>query len=742
MTRIVPKVSADTDRRRPQPLLVLVLAVLALSGAANLGQHLAQAANPPNHLINETSPYLRLHAHNPVDWYPWGPEALERARRENKPIFLSIGYSTCHWCHVMAHESFENPAIARLMNENFINIKVDREERPDLDETYMAAVVMVTGQGGWPMSVFLTPDLKPFYGGTYFPPEQFKQVLVTLSRAYRQDQAEVVKDAQSIYQRLQVREKSLDTGQAPDRQALKAAFSYLDQTFDPQYGGFGLAPKFPQPLELSFLLSYYRFAGKDQALKMVGLTLQKIAQGGIYDQLGGGFCRYATDSRWQIPHFEKMLYDNALLTSVYLAHYQLTGNADDRRVAKETLDFVLRELGAPTGGFYAALDSQSDGQEGKYYVWTLGEVKKVVDERAAPLVTAALGVTWQGNFEGTNVLTRPLSTAELASRFSLTQDQVNQTLTTAMEQLRQARARRVPPARDDKIIVSWNGLMISTLAQGTQVLGDPQYYQAAAQGARFLLRNLVKNGRLQRIWAGGKATVPAFLDDYAFLANSLVDLFETDFDPSWLTAAQGLVQQMDDLFLTSATGVYSYVGKDQTPPLGRNQNLYDQVIPAGNSMATLVCWRLYRYTDNVRYQKRAQDLLTRLQERVRRDPSGFPQLLSAQILYLSPALDLTLVGDPNQPGTQELTKEIYRHFLPERRLVLKNPKTSAALEKVVPGVRDYTLSGEGPVAYICRSSTCLAPVHTSAALLAQLKQLDSGGTMTPSSGTPAAQQKK
>jgi len=339
-------------------------------------------------------------------------------------------------------------------------------------------------------------------------------------------------------------------------------------------------------------------------------------------------------------------------------------------------------------------------------------------------------------------LTRPLSISNLASRFSLTEEHVHRTLTTAMEQLRQARARRAPPARDDKIIVSWNGLLITSLAQGTQVLGDPQYYQAAAQGARFLLQNLVKNGRLQRIWAGGQASVPAFLEDYVFLANSLIDLFETDFDPSWLTAAQGLVQQMDELFLNSTDGVYVYVGRDQTPPLGHNQSLYDKFIPSGNSMAALTCWRLYRYTDDVRYQKRAQDILTRLQDRVNRDPAGFPQLLSAQILYLMPTLDLTLVGDPTQPRTKALTKEIYRHFLPERRLVLKDPTTAAALEKVVPGVKNYTMSGGESVAYICRNTACLAPTHTSTALLAQLKQFEAGGTLAPFPGTPAMKQQK
>jgi uncharacterized protein YyaL (SSP411 family) len=744
MKRNTPGIVQGKRNGWHSPLVLLVLlAVLALSMGESQSQNFSQTSpSPPNRLIKETSPYLRLHAHNPVDWYPWGSEALQRARRENKPIFLSIGYSTCHWCHVMARECFENPVIARLMNENFINIKVDREERPDLDETYMQAVIMVTGEGGWPMSVFLTADLKPFFGGTYFPPEKFKELLVALSQAYRQDQAEVLRDAQTLQERLMALEKIADPGQNPDGGVLNKAFSRLSQTFDAQYGGFDGAPKFPQALELNFLLYYYRYTGAARAREMVGLSLEKIARGGIYDQLGGGFHRYATDSRWQIPHFEKMLYDNALLASLYLPHSQLSGSEEDRRVARETLDFVLRDLGAPAGGFYAALDSQSDGKEGKYYVWSLDEVKQVVGGQAAALVIAALGVTKKGNFEGMNVLTRPLSTSELASRFSLTGDQVNRTLSTALDQLRQARARRVSPARDDKIIVSWNGLTITALARGAQVLGDQRYYQAAAQGARFILQNLVKDGRLQRIWAGGKASIPAFLDDYAFLVNSLIDLFETDFDPAWLTAAQGLVKQMEDLFLNSREGVYFYVGQDQPTPLGRNQSIYDQSIPSGNAMAALACWRLYRFTEDSHYQKRAQAILIRFQGQMDKVPLGFPQLLSVQILYLTQPLDLTLVGDPSQLKTQEMLKEMYRHFLPERRLVLKNQKAAAALEKVVPEVRDYTLSGGKPVAYICRNFACLAPITAPEELLARLKKIDSEGTRAPSSGIPGGKPQK
>jgi uncharacterized protein YyaL (SSP411 family) len=682
---------------------------------------------PVNHLAQETSPYLRQHAHNPVDWYPWGPEALERARRENKPIFLSIGFSTCHWCHVMARESFENPEIARIMNENFINIKVDREERPDLDETYMRAVVMVTGQGGWPMSVFLTPDLQPFYGGTYFPPKQFKKILLNLSKAYRQDQAGVVKDARELQRRLQALGK-VAAGGKPGKEILARTYGRLNQIFDAQHGGFGNYPKFPEALDLDFLLHYYRYNGVARAREMVSFTLKKMAQGGIYDQLGGGFHRYSTDALWLVPHFEKMLYDNALLAPLYLADYQLTGSGLDRRVATETLDFMLRDLGAPGGGFFAALDSQSEGREGKYYLWTLAEVRHIAGEKAAQLVTAALGITSAGNFEdvqGANILTRPLTVKELAARFSLKPAQVKQILDAALEKLRQDRSRRMPPARDDKIIVAWNGLAISALAQGAQVLGEPRYYQASAKAAHFILQQQMKEGQLYRIWAGGRASIPGFLEDYAFLANGLLDLYETDFDPFWLSEAGYLVDRMQALFLDPAAGVYFNVAKNQKTPLARSLTVADQSIPSGNSMAAYVCWRLYRFTGKKPYQQRAQAILSRFQGQVLKNPLAYPFLLTTQTLMLIPPLDITLVGDPGQDITKEMLKDIYARYLPELRLVLKNPRKAAALEKIIPEVQFYTMEKGVPTAYICQNSMCLPPITKPQELATKLTQLAS-----------------
>ena len=682
----------------------------------------------PNRLAQATSPYLQQHALNPVDSYPWGPEALEAAHREDKPIFLSIGYSTCHWCHVMAHECFGNPAIAALMNEHFINIKLDREERPDLDETYMNVVQLLTGRGGWPLSVFLTPDLRPFYGGTYFPPEDrgglpgFPRLLLAMSQAYRQNQEQIASLSGKLLSQLQILGEMPGAAGEPDKEQVRQAAQRLLADIDPQHGGLGGAPKFPRALELGFLLHYYRLSGEPQALEKLTFTLEKMARGGIYDQLGGGFHRYAVDPAWVVPHFEKMLYDQALLAPLYLALYQITGSPLAQRIAQQTLDFVLGEMRDARGGFYAAWDADSEGEEGKFYVWSLAEVEEVVGPEAAPLMVAALGVTWEGNFEGKNIFTRPLSREELAARFSLTPAQVGQTLAEGFDRLRQARAGRVPPHRDEKVIVSWNGLMISALAQGAQVLGDPRYYAAAAQAARFILTEMFKENQLFRIWSTGQVGVPAFSEDYACLARALLDLFETDFDTGWLTAARRLMGLMDDKFLDAADGAYFYVARDQETPLVRSKSAFDQTIPSGNSLAAQVCWRLYRLTAEPTYQKRALGIIRRFEGQARENPFAFAHLWTAQTLYLSPPLDLTLVGDPEHPRLKEMLRLIYRQFLPGRRLLLKDPAASAALEGQCPAARTYAPRGEGPAAYICYNFACQPPITHPQTLAARLAE--------------------
>ncbi len=683
-----------------------------------------------NRLLHSTSPYLKQHAYNPVDWYPWGVEALERARREDKPIFLSIGYSTCHWCHVMAHETFENPAVAAIMNQHFINIKVDREERPDLDETYMNAVYALTGSGGWPLSVFLTPDLKPFYGGTYFPPDDrgglpgFTRLLLALSQAYRQNREQIASLTQKIHTHLQAMAELPGQGQEVTREVLDLMARQIAGNLDRQNGGLGGAPKFPRALEMEFLLTYQHLPREDALLQDLAFSLEKMARGGIYDQLGGGFHRYSVDAAWVVPHFEKMLYDNALLPPLYLALHQLTGSPLARRVAAATLDFVLREMTAPEGGFYAAWDADSEGVEGKYYVWSQEEIASEVEAQDLELVTAALGVSREGNFEGTNVLTRPLSRQELADRFSRTVEQVEQTLEKAFSRLRQARLGRVPPHRDEKVVVSWNGLMISGLARGAQVLGDRKYHQAAARAARFILAELFKPEGLYRIWSAGQTSVPAFAEDYALLAEGLLDLFETDFNPDWVETAVHLLDLLDEKFLDAADGAYFYVAQDQEAALVRSKSIFDQTLPSANSMAVRVSLRLHRLTESPRYQDRALAILRRFQPQARENPAGFAHLCTAATLHLTPPLDLTVVGDPASPAVQEMVRAAHRYFLPARQLVVKNPADRDRLEQLVPAVRTYGPQDQ-PVAYLCHNYACRAGIADPEELDRQLAELAS-----------------
>jgi uncharacterized protein len=683
----------------------------------------------PNRLAAETSPYLQQHAYNPVDWHPWGPEALEKARREDKPIFLSIGYSTCHWCHVMAHESFEDPETAAIMNEHFVNIKVDREERPDLDETYMNAVTLLTGRGGWPMSVFLTPDLRPFYGGTYFPPEDrggipgFPRLLLALAKAYQENREPLLDMGAKVEERLKILAQMPGQAQEPALEQVQAAAENLKKDFDPVNGGFGRAPKFPRALELGFMLHYSQGLNDPQAWDIFSFSLEKMARGGIYDQVGGGFHRYTVDDKWVVPHFEKMLYDNALLAPLYLAHWQISASDLSRRIARETLDFALREMEAPQGGFYSAWDADSEGVEGKFYVWSQAEFDQVAGPDLAPLAAAAFGVTPEGNFEGKNILTRPFSEAELARRFDLAEDQVKLNLRMALERLYRVRRKRVKPHRDEKIITSWNGLMLSALCLGTQVLGDKIYYEAADRGAQFLINELFRNDRLYRIWSAGQMSVPGFLDDYAILANACLDLFETDFNPEWLAAARHLAGLMEHWFLDETDGSFFYVAADQDAALVRGKSVYDQVIPSGNSMAARVFWRLHRCTDAPRHLERCKAVMQRFMGSALDNPWGFSHFLTMPLLYLTPPLDITLVGPPGDAKVQEMLAAVYRRYLPERRLILKNPTDCARLEELAPAAATYTARPEGPVGYICHNYSCQPPISDPAELAARLDGL-------------------
>ncbi|MBW2134776.1 MAG: thioredoxin domain-containing protein [Deltaproteobacteria bacterium] len=684
----------------------------------------------PNRLIHESSPYLKQHAYNPVDWYPWGPEALERARQEDRPILLSIGYSTCHWCHVMAHECFENPQIAQIMNEHFVNIKVDREERPDLDEVYMNAVHLLTGRGGWPLTVFLTPDLKPFYGGTYFPPEDraglpgFPWLLKALSEAYHRKKPDINIAAQSLSQKINILGEIPEATQEPKIEVLDLAYQKMIQDFDMQNGGFGSAPKFPPSLDLDFMARYYYRTADHEVRDKLTLTLTRMARGGIYDQLRGGFHRYTVDGVWLIPHFEKMLYDNALLARRYLEAFQITSDPWFAQIARETLDYVLAEMTAPEGGFYAAQDADSEGVEGKFFVWTPEQIKEAVGPDYAELVTAAYGVTTAGNFEhGASVLHQPLSSSDLARRFSMSEEELMDVLGQCRKKLLAVRENRVRPHRDEQIITAWNGLMIAALAYGSQVLGEDRYYRAASKSARFILDNLLQEGHLKRIWAQGQASPLGFLDDYACLVAGLLDLFETDFEPGWLLPAILLTGLMEERFYDARQKLYLYTAHEHEQLIARPKNFFDQALPSGNSVAVHNLIRLFWLTENCLYQERARETLSRFQGLITNNPRALAYLLSAQEAYLAPTLALTLVGDPADTALTEMLAALYRRYLPYRRLVVKSPHNCEALAGLVAAVREYETIDDKPTAFVCHGFSCLEPVHTATELEAHLDKL-------------------
>ncbi len=678
-------------------------------------------AGKPNRLIHESSPYLQQHAYNPVDWYPWGPEALERSRREEKPILLSVGYSTCHWCHVMAHECFENPAIAQLMNDLFINIKVDREERPDIDDIYMNAVQMMTGRGGWPLTVLLTPDLKPFYGGTYFPPEDrggmpgFPRLLQALSDSYKSKKTNIDNVAQQLDHNLQILAQTPAVGTEPNFAALDKVIEHAWEYFDPENGGFGGAPKFPPSLDLGFWARYYHRTAKIEVLDRLTFTLEKMATGGIHDQLRGGFHRYTVDAVWLVPHFEKMLYDNAQLAQRYLEAYQITEDNHLADIARETLDYVLAEMTSPQGAFYAAQDADSEGVEGKFFVWTPEEIAQVVGPDLAPFVNAAFGVVPGGNFEhGSSVLHCPKTETELAREFSLTAAQVRENLARARRQLLAAREKRIRPHRDEKIITAWNGLMISAMAWGGQVLGNDTYRQAAAGAASFILDREKQVGRLQRTWGATARKGSAFLDDYAFFISGLLDLFETDFSEKWLEAALRLAEEVEVSFYDRAAGGYFYTPQEHEKLLVRPKNFMDLAIPSGNSVMVHNLIRLHRFTENRNFLSRAQEMLSRLQALMLNNPRALTHLASAQEEFLTQTVAITLVGELGDPAVQEMLAVIYRRYLPHRRLVVKNPNDYEKLLDLVPAAREYEQIDGKPTAFVCQGYTCLAPVQTAA----------------------------
>jgi len=668
-----------------------------------------------NRLAKETSPYLLQHADNPVDWYPWCQEAFERAKEEDKPIFLSIGYSSCHWCHVMAHESFENPGIASLLNQDFICIKVDREERPDIDSVYMDAVQSMTSRGGWPLTMFLTPDGKPFHGGTYFPPEDkhglpgLPSVLKSVVDAYRNHRQDIEKLTSKLSLSMS---KSLSNNEAEPLVAdiIRQAFFVLKRSFDGRNGGFGMAPKFPQPLVLELLLRYYQRSQVPSTLEMVQTTLDKMARGGIYDQLGGGFHRYSTDAVWLAPHFEKMLYDNALLSQVYLHAYLITNKPLYRAVAEDTLSYVLREMTSPKGGFYSSQDADSEKVEGKYYLWTVEDVSAAIERKALPAVLSHFGATQAGNFEGTNIL-------HVANEPG---PEIADLIRESRVALFQEREKRIKPGRDEKILASWNGLMLTSLAEAACALVRKDYLDAAVAAGSFLLKNMMPEGNLKHVWKDGKATIDGFLQDYALVIEGFLSLHQATFKGEWLKAAIRMADSMIEQFWDSSAGVFYDTATKHDELFIRPRQIFDEAIPCGASAATLALLKLANLTDIGKYEGIALKSLHSVQEFMGKQPFAAANWLCALDFHLSPSVEVAIVGPRDSTAAQELLHTLCTVYLPNKVVAACDPKdrtrhTSLKLLQSRPMV-----DGK-PTVYVCRDYACEQPTNDPAILATQLK---------------------
>jgi uncharacterized protein YyaL (SSP411 family) len=699
-----------------------------------------------NRLIHETSPYLLQHAHNPVDWYPWGDEALQKAQREDKPILLSVGYSACHWCHVMERESFENEATAALMNQYFVSIKVDREERPDIDGIYMQAVQALTQQGGWPMTVFLTPDGRPFAGGTYFPPADrhygsevmpgFPRVLLYIAHLYRDERQKVEQQATQVAQYLRERSgASLRTKQPTPAGSvpldmLNTASVRLRADFDAQHGGFGTAPKFPNTMSLEFLLRMHLHRLQHEIsepatkmpyseLEVVASSLLHMAYSGIYDQLGGGFHRYSVDVRWLVPHFEKMLYDNALLSRLYLHAHLVTHKPLYTRVVEETLDYVIREMTSPEGGFYSTQDADSEGEEGKFFLWTVAEIEQALPKEDAPLFMRYYDVTQKGNFEGKNILHVAADAQQVADEAQISLDELRTMLARDRNILFNVREQRVKPARDEKILTSWNGLMLRSFAEAARYLNRPDYLQVARNNADFLLTRLRKGGRLMRTYKDGRARVNGYLEDYAFLADGLLALYEASFEPRWFTEARALMEAAIELFADTEHGGFFETGSDAESLISRPKEIMDNATPAGNSVAIDVLLHLTAFTGEPAYRQRADDYLRPLADVMTQHPQAFSHALLALDFALSASKELAILGSPSAADTRALLEVVNARYLPTCVLACAAPDDAPALA-AIPLLADRPLKDGKATAYVCENFTCYAPVNTPEELVARL----------------------
>ncbi|NLX15054.1 MAG: thioredoxin domain-containing protein [Phycisphaerales bacterium] len=701
----------------------------------------------PNRLIQSTSPYLLQHAHNPVDWRPWDAEALEKARREDKPIFLSIGYSACHWCHVMERESFENERLAAVLNEHFVPVKVDREERPDLDELYMKATMLANrGQGGWPMSVFLTPEGKPFFAGTYFPPERrwghpgFGEILLAVAQAWRERREEVIASADRLAEGVAVIGQLNASQESVSRQDVDQAARTLAETFDPVDGGLlsGQSNKFPPALAMSLMLRVYhrlQREGKNAHLLLdrVETTLHKMADGGIYDHLAGGIARYSTDPKWLVPHLEKMLYDQALVSAVYIEAFRVSGNTRYADVARHILDYVLADLLAPEGGFYSARDADSEGVEGKYYVWSRVEIMSLLGDERGAVFCDYYDVTEDGNWEGRNILNVQRDVETVAKLRHMAQYRVSELLAEGRAILLDARSKRVPPALDDKILTAWNGLMISALARAGHSLNDTKYIDAASRAADFLLSKLSLDGRLLRSYRAGKAHIGGYLDDYAFFIESLLTLHETTFDLRWLGEAERLHEDMLKLFWDVQAGGFFFTADDAEGLFLRAKETHDGPVPAGQSVALMNLLRLGYILERPDWLEKAETLARLLAEQIKRTPFGSERLLAAVDFALGPPRQVVILGSLANPDTRALIETVHRVYDPGRVVLVLDPASPTAdtWRRETPLLSGKTMIKGKPTAFVCCNMTCSPPVNDPELLLKELKtqlvQTPSGG---------------
>jgi uncharacterized protein YyaL (SSP411 family) len=705
----------------------------------------------PSRLAHETSPYLLQHQNNPVDWHPWGPEAIERARRVEKPIFLSIGYSACHWCHVMEHESFENEGIARYLNEHFVAIKVDREERPDIDQVYMNAVQLLTGRGGWPMSVFLTPDLKPFYGGTYWPPTSrmgmpgFDQVLAAVNDAWQHRREMVLKQADELTSYLQAPHEGGEPAEnAPQAvplvegqgegisgseglPILESAAQMLRRAFDSRQGGFGRAPKFPHSMDLQLLLRLWKRQPRQDLLDMVMLTLDKMAAGGIYDHLAGGFARYSVDERWLVPHFEKMLYDNALLTSAYLDAYLVTHEERFARVARETCDYILKYMTDPAGGFHSTEDADSEGEEGKFYVWTPAGIKQILGDAAGERFCYVYDVTEAGNFEhGQSILNLPKTIEQCAAIRGWDADELSRELASSRAKLLAVRDQRVRPGKDDKILVSWNALMIDALARAGVVLGEPRFLEAANKALYFVTQQMLPGGRLLHTWRHGEGKLAAYLDDYSYLVNALVTHYECTFHEPWIDQAVRLADYLLAHFEDKERGGFFFTADDHEPLIARHKDVHDASVPSGNAMAATALVRLGKLTGRTEYLEAAGRTLGFARSVMAQSPAAAGQMLIALDMWIGPMEELVVIGGSDNEANKTAVTEIRRSYLPNKVFACraaKGPPAPPSLEPLFSG--RVAVNGQ-PTLYVCENFTCQAPVVGVAAIRQAISSLGTG----------------